>query len=141
MIEEGRGKKRSVMGASLNIHPQILSFEMPETVRNYSLPSLFVKLCCTTVYACCSYHQSNHQCFDASDALKEVLSPTCRYRFMVIDRLGTDLQKKFEECGRKFPRKLVLQLGLRLVGYFMIKYITNIACDCVTKWLLLLVIK
>ncbi|XP_053191341.1 serine/threonine-protein kinase VRK1 [Scomber japonicus] len=38
-----------------------------------------------------------------------------RYRFMVIDRLGTDLQKKFEECGKKFPRKLVLQLGLRLL--------------------------
>lgn len=38
-----------------------------------------------------------------------------RYRFMVIDRLGIDLQKKFEECGRKFPRKLVLQLGLRLL--------------------------
>uniref|UniRef100_UPI0037E71B44 serine/threonine-protein kinase VRK1 n=1 Tax=Semicossyphus pulcher TaxID=241346 RepID=UPI0037E71B44 len=38
-----------------------------------------------------------------------------RYRFMVIDRLGTDLQKKFEESGRRFPRKLVLQLGLRLL--------------------------
>ncbi|XP_076605717.1 serine/threonine-protein kinase VRK1 [Chaetodon auriga] len=38
-----------------------------------------------------------------------------RYRFMVIDRLGTDLQKKFEECGRRFPRKLVLQLSLRLL--------------------------
>ncbi|MEQ2232200.1 Serine/threonine-protein kinase vrk1 [Ilyodon furcidens] len=38
-----------------------------------------------------------------------------RYRFMVIDRLGTDLQKKFEECGKKFPRKLVLQLALRLL--------------------------
>ncbi|XP_018553234.1 serine/threonine-protein kinase VRK1 [Lates calcarifer] len=38
-----------------------------------------------------------------------------RYRFMVIDRLGTDLQKKFEEYGRRFPRKLVLQLGLRLL--------------------------
>ncbi|KAF3844328.1 hypothetical protein F7725_007491 [Dissostichus mawsoni] len=36
-------------------------------------------------------------------------------RFMVIDRLGTDLQKKFEECGRRFPRKLVLQLALRLL--------------------------
>lgn len=42
-----------------------------------------------------------------------------RYRFMVIDRLGTDLQKKFEECGRRFPRKLVLQLGLQLVSYSM----------------------
>uniref|UniRef100_A0A3Q3XAT0 non-specific serine/threonine protein kinase n=1 Tax=Mola mola TaxID=94237 RepID=A0A3Q3XAT0_MOLML len=38
-----------------------------------------------------------------------------RYRFMVIDRLGIDLQKKFEECGKRFPRKLVLQLGLRLL--------------------------
>ncbi|KAM6968470.1 serine/threonine-protein kinase VRK1 [Tautogolabrus adspersus] len=38
-----------------------------------------------------------------------------RYRFMVIDRLGTDLQKKFEESGKRFPRKLVLQLGLRLL--------------------------
>lgn len=38
-----------------------------------------------------------------------------KYRFMVIDRLGTDLQKKFDECGRSFPRKLVLQLGLRML--------------------------
>uniref|UniRef100_A0A8C7TDB8 non-specific serine/threonine protein kinase n=1 Tax=Oncorhynchus mykiss TaxID=8022 RepID=A0A8C7TDB8_ONCMY len=38
-----------------------------------------------------------------------------RYRFMVMDRFGTDLQKKFEESGRRFPRKLVLQLGLRLL--------------------------
>ncbi|XP_047467912.1 serine/threonine-protein kinase VRK1 [Mugil cephalus] len=38
-----------------------------------------------------------------------------KYRFMVIDRLGTDLQKKFETCGKRFPRKLVLQLGLRLL--------------------------
>ncbi|XP_017332518.1 serine/threonine-protein kinase VRK1 [Ictalurus punctatus] len=38
-----------------------------------------------------------------------------RYRFMVMDRFGTDLQKKFEEGGKRFPRKLVLQLGLRLL--------------------------
>uniref|UniRef100_A0A667XTB4 non-specific serine/threonine protein kinase n=1 Tax=Myripristis murdjan TaxID=586833 RepID=A0A667XTB4_9TELE len=38
-----------------------------------------------------------------------------RYRFMVMDRCGTDLQKKFEESGKRFPRKLVLQLGLRLL--------------------------
>lgn len=44
----------------------------------------------------------------------------CRYRFMVIDRLGVDLQKKFEECGKMFPRKLVLQLGLRLVSGFVV---------------------
>ncbi|KAJ3613732.1 hypothetical protein NHX12_019978 [Muraenolepis orangiensis] len=38
-----------------------------------------------------------------------------KYRFMVMDRFGTDLQKKFEECGKTFPRSLVLQLGLRLL--------------------------
>ncbi|XDV43029.1 hypothetical protein PO909_011581, partial [Leuciscus waleckii] len=38
-----------------------------------------------------------------------------RYRFMVMDRFGTDLQKKFEGNDKKFPRKLVLQLGLRLL--------------------------
>ncbi|KAI2654251.1 Serine/threonine-protein kinase VRK1 [Labeo rohita] len=38
-----------------------------------------------------------------------------RYRFMVMDRFGMDLQKKFEGNGKKFPRKLVLQLGLRLL--------------------------
>ncbi|MCJ8737197.1 hypothetical protein PDJAM_G00021290 [Pangasius djambal] len=38
-----------------------------------------------------------------------------RYRFMVMDRFGTDLQKKFEEGDKRFPRKLVLQLGLRLL--------------------------
>ncbi|KAF5900792.1 serine/threonine-protein kinase VRK1, partial [Clarias magur] len=38
-----------------------------------------------------------------------------RYRFMVMDRFGTDLQKLFEQGGKIFPRKLVLQLGLRLL--------------------------
>ncbi|XP_064178273.1 serine/threonine-protein kinase VRK1 [Anguilla rostrata] len=38
-----------------------------------------------------------------------------RYRFMVMDRFGTDLQKMFEQSNKKFPRKLVLQLGLRLI--------------------------
>ncbi|XP_048841243.1 serine/threonine-protein kinase VRK1-like [Brienomyrus brachyistius] len=40
---------------------------------------------------------------------------TKSYRFMVMDRFGLDLQKIFEERGKKFPRKLVLQLGLRLI--------------------------
>ncbi|MBN3323566.1 VRK1 kinase, partial [Atractosteus spatula] len=38
-----------------------------------------------------------------------------RYRFMVMDRFGTDLQKIFEENGKQFSRKTVLQLGLRLL--------------------------
>lgn len=60
---------------------------------------------------------------------KAVVSVASRYRFMVIDRLGTDLQKKFEEYGKRFPRKLVLQLGLRVVGYFMV---TWFPLDCLT---------
>lgn len=35
---------------------------------------------------------------------------------MVMDRFGTDLQKVFEENGKRFSRKTVLQLGLRLVS-------------------------
>ncbi|XP_066468326.1 serine/threonine-protein kinase VRK1 [Tiliqua scincoides] len=37
------------------------------------------------------------------------------YRFMVMDRFGKDLQKIFEESGKRFPRKTVLQLGLRIL--------------------------
>lgn len=48
---------------------------------------------------------------------------------MVIDRLGTDLQKRFEECGKRFPRKLVLQLGLRLVGYRATRFPLSHRCS------------
>uniref|UniRef100_A0A0F7Z5H3 Serine/threonine-protein kinase VRK1 n=1 Tax=Crotalus adamanteus TaxID=8729 RepID=A0A0F7Z5H3_CROAD len=37
------------------------------------------------------------------------------YRFMVMDRLGKDLQKIFEEQGKQFSHKTVLQLGLRIL--------------------------
>nr|XP_056707084.1 serine/threonine-protein kinase VRK1 [Euleptes europaea] len=37
------------------------------------------------------------------------------YRFMVMDRFGKDLQKIFEEKGKQFTRKTVLQLGLRML--------------------------
>lgn len=37
------------------------------------------------------------------------------YRFMVMDRFGKDLQKIFEEKGKQFTRKTVLQLGLRIL--------------------------
>lgn len=37
------------------------------------------------------------------------------YRFMVMDRFGSDLQKIFESNGKRFPHKTVLQLGLRLL--------------------------
>lgn len=37
------------------------------------------------------------------------------YRFMVMQRFGTDLQKIFEENGKRFGVKTVLQLGLRIL--------------------------
>ncbi|XP_029926634.1 serine/threonine-protein kinase VRK1 isoform X2 [Myripristis murdjan] len=38
-----------------------------------------------------------------------------RYRFMAMDRLGTDLQKVFEHHGGRLKKATVLQLGRRLV--------------------------
>jgi len=38
-----------------------------------------------------------------------------RYRFMVMERFGSDLQKIFEQNGKVFPVKAVLQLGYSLV--------------------------
>ncbi|XP_051873879.1 serine/threonine-protein kinase VRK1 isoform X1 [Pristis pectinata] len=37
------------------------------------------------------------------------------YRFMVMDRFGSDLQKIFEQNHKIFPQKFVFQLGLRLI--------------------------
>ncbi|NXP28267.1 VRK1 kinase, partial [Scytalopus superciliaris] len=37
------------------------------------------------------------------------------YRFMIIDRFGSDLQKIYEDNAKRFPRKTVLQLGLRIL--------------------------
>lgn len=38
------------------------------------------------------------------------------YRFMVMERLGQDLQRIFEECGSRFKKEIVLQLGARMVS-------------------------
>ncbi|XP_005042713.1 PREDICTED: serine/threonine-protein kinase VRK2 isoform X2 [Ficedula albicollis] len=37
------------------------------------------------------------------------------YRFMVMERLGQDLQRIFEDCGNKFKKEIVLQLGARML--------------------------
>ncbi|XP_066033995.1 serine/threonine-protein kinase VRK2 isoform X2 [Chamaea fasciata] len=37
------------------------------------------------------------------------------YRFMVMERLGQDLQRIFEECGSRFKKEIVLQLGARML--------------------------
>ncbi|KAF3830880.1 hypothetical protein GH733_002118 [Mirounga leonina] len=38
-----------------------------------------------------------------------------RYRFMIMDRFGSDLQKIYEANARRFSRKTVLQLSLRIL--------------------------
>lgn len=38
-----------------------------------------------------------------------------RYRFMAMDRLGSDLQKVCEHSGGQLKKATVLQLGQRLV--------------------------
>ncbi|XP_068276540.1 serine/threonine-protein kinase VRK2 isoform X2 [Nyctibius grandis] len=37
------------------------------------------------------------------------------YRFMVMERLGEDLQRIFEDCGNRFKKTTVLQLGARML--------------------------
>ncbi|KAM6279015.1 serine/threonine-protein kinase VRK2 isoform 2-T2 [Porphyrio hochstetteri] len=37
------------------------------------------------------------------------------YRFMVMERLGQDLQRIFEDCGSRFKKETVLQLGARIL--------------------------
>ncbi|CAH2253528.1 serine threonine- kinase VRK2 isoform X1 [Pelobates cultripes] len=45
----------------------------------------------------------------------ETKSSSTSYRFMVIDRLGTDLQKLLLSNGGKFPLNTIMQLGIRLL--------------------------
>lgn len=37
------------------------------------------------------------------------------YRFLVMDRYGTDLNKLFEQNGRKFPQETVYKIALQIV--------------------------
>ncbi|NXI73386.1 VRK2 kinase, partial [Anseranas semipalmata] len=37
------------------------------------------------------------------------------YRFMVMERLGEDLQRIFKDCGSRFKKETVLQLGARML--------------------------
>lgn len=39
-----------------------------------------------------------------------------KYRFMIIERFDKDLQKLFEDNGKRFPAKVVYQIGLSLVS-------------------------
>lgn len=41
------------------------------------------------------------------------------YRFMVMDRFNTDLQKLFETNGKQFPEKTVFTLAIQVVINFV----------------------
>ena len=44
-----------------------------------------------------------------------------RYRFMVMERFGEDVEKKFCKAGRQFGVKTVCYLALRLVSPFQLE--------------------
>ena len=58
-----------------------------------------------------------------------------QYRFMVMERFGTDLQKLFEQSGKRFPTSTVFLLGLKLVRlitcivYWMAIHLENLECQ------------
>ena len=41
------------------------------------------------------------------------------YRFLVMNCFGEDIEKKFNQCKRKFGIKTVCHLALRIVSFFM----------------------
>lgn len=38
-----------------------------------------------------------------------------KYRFMIMQRFGTDIQKLFDAAKRRFPLNTVINLGLRII--------------------------
>ena len=40
----------------------------------------------------------------------------CKYRFMVMDRFDTDVEKIYKNNDFQFPEKTVFSLGLRIVS-------------------------
>ncbi|XP_065661207.1 serine/threonine-protein kinase VRK1 isoform X2 [Hydra vulgaris] len=38
-----------------------------------------------------------------------------KYRFLVMERFGTDIEKVFKQCNMKFPEKTVCSLALRII--------------------------
>lgn len=40
----------------------------------------------------------------------------CKYRFMVMDRFGTDVEKIYRNNNCQFPEKTVFSLGLQIVS-------------------------
>ena len=43
-----------------------------------------------------------------------------KMRFMVMERFGTDLQKKFVDCNRQFSRKTVILLAMQIVSILIL---------------------
>ena len=46
-----------------------------------------------------------------------------KYRFVIMERYGTDLWKLFLENGRKFPEHTVYKVSWQIVRQFEIKYL------------------
>ena len=49
-----------------------------------------------------------------------------KYRFMIMERFGTDLQKLFEANRKSFSHKAVLQLAVRVVSVTGLPVLINL---------------
>ena len=49
-----------------------------------------------------------------------------KYRFMIMERFGTDLQKLFEANRKSFSHKAVLQLAVRVVSVTGLSVLINL---------------
>lgn len=47
-----------------------------------------------------------------------------KYRFLVMDKFGTDLWKKFLENNNAFPPDTVFKLGIQIVSTYFLLYTT-----------------
>ena len=55
-----------------------------------------------------------------------------KYRFMIMERFGTDLQKLFEANRKSFSHKAVLQLAVRVVSVTGLSVLINLL-PCLSK--------
>ena len=49
-----------------------------------------------------------------------------KYRFMIMERFGTDLQKLFEANKKSFSHKAVLQLAIRVVSLLVFNLVRTL---------------
>jgi len=75
-----------------------------------------VCLCILTVREWMTSHKVKSLGVPRFIATGQHLHDGAQNRFLVMERFGSDLQKLFEQSGRRFPASTVFLLGLKLVS-------------------------